>query len=703
MIPRLLKPACWLLLFWLAASPPAWAGQLPLLVGSVERINLNPYLSHLADPTGSLTLALVQPKAFAPLQAQPHAVAYSFGFSQQTHWLRLRFATNAQPGQILLQQTVTHLQECEVWLMRKGDNFPTHYDLGSLTPAPDRAFPHETRIQQLPLAPNEDYELLIRAKSFQTVDFQFTLWQENAFLRYDHPQSIRSGLFYGGIFLMLLYHLMLTLRLKDPAYLFYSLYLGLMAFNIGIMQGYAQQYLWPAHGIWNAWAFVAARILGFVFVAQFVGYFLHLQERQPRLHRLSLYAQVAMALSVPMAFFLPYPVLQGWINLVMLIGLLLLLQGTLANYRAGYKEALHLASGLALYFFFILVLLFRQWGLTPQVYLDVAAVKVALFANVTLFSLALADRVAALQRERETAQQALVQETQRHAQELETKVQTRTVLLQAALHEAEVNHHQMLATQAQMVQAEKMASLGGLVAGVAHEINNPTGAIHLNAYNLQRDLAQLHDQLLQMAEPETDAMVLQELQQRFGTLKQEVDHIQDASTRIKNIVSDLRAFSRLNESERTKADLAANLESTLRLIRTQYSEQVAFHLDLQARPQLDCWPAQLNQVFMNLLVNACQAILATGCKGNLTIRSWIHNNELALSFQDDGCGMTPETQKKMFDPFFTTKEVGQGTGLGLSISFGIVKHHQGRFEVVSAPGQGTNITLWLPLSAPQAA
>ena len=146
------------------------------------------------------------------------------------------------------------------------------------------------------------------------------------------------------------------------------------------------------------------------------------------------------------------------------------------------------------------------------------------------------------------------------------------------------------------------------------------------------------------------------------------------------------------------------IESSLRLVEAEYKRRVEFICDFQANPPIECWPAQLNQVFMNIMVNACQAIVAKQkqtadeSSGTLTIHTEIQENQVAIRFQDTGCGMPQETQEKMFEPFYTTKPVGEGTGLGMSISYGIIEKHQGRIIVDSVINVGTTIRIILPLN-----
>ncbi len=264
-------------------------------------------------------------------------------------------------------------------------------------------------------------------------------------------------------------------------------------------------------------------------------------------------------------------------------------------------------------------------------------------------------------------------------------------------------HDQLKTTQAQLVQSEKMAGLGTLVAGVAHEINNPVNFVHVSSRSLETDLKKFKEFVFDLAGEDADTEIVDMFNKKFDRFFSCLQDINEGSTRIKTIVSDLRSFSRLDEAEQKQMDLVSGLESTLRLIRTQYQKIVEFDCDFQVAPQLECWPAQLNQVFMNILANACQAIQAKqtqieeGVPGKVTLRTFLKDDRVAISFSDTGCGMSEEVRSHIFDPFFTTKEVGEGTGMGLSISFGIIQKHQGSIEVVSEEGVGTTMTVLLPM------
>jgi len=173
----------------------------------------------------------------------------------------------------------------------------------------------------------------------------------------------------------------------------------------------------------------------------------------------------------------------------------------------------------------------------------------------------------------------------------------------------------------------------------------------------------------------------------------------DGLQRVKRIVQDLRSFSQVDASDWLHADLNEGIESTLNMLMHEIRYKAQVRKELQPLPVVYCLAAQINQVLMNLLVNASHAIERDG---QILIRSWVEDEWACISVRDNGCGMPVDVQRRIFEPFFTTKEVGKGTGLGLSLSFSIIKKHKGRIDVDSAPGQGACFTLRLPIKGPDA-
>jgi signal transduction histidine kinase len=272
--------------------------------------------------------------------------------------------------------------------------------------------------------------------------------------------------------------------------------------------------------------------------------------------------------------------------------------------------------------------------------------------------------------------------------------------------EIELKHQQLEAkakliaeTQEQLVQAEKMASLGTLTAGVAHELNNPNNFIHISVQNLKDDLIKAETYFVDLAADQADEELLAGFRQQFVPLENHLEIIKDGAKRIKDIVLDLHTFSQLDAAEQQTVDISDLVQVTVNLVRTQYQKEVTFDLHLSEHPQLHCNPAQLNQVLMNFIVNGCEAIARRddpSHQGQITVECHIKAETVEITIKDNGCGMTEETQNKLFEPFYTTKTVGDGTGLGLSIAFGIIQQHDGEIQVESQLGVGTTFVISLP-------
>ncbi|MFO1493858.1 MAG: ATP-binding protein [Lysobacterales bacterium] len=274
--------------------------------------------------------------------------------------------------------------------------------------------------------------------------------------------------------------------------------------------------------------------------------------------------------------------------------------------------------------------------------------------------------------------------------------------------ELEQAYSRLKETQTQLLQSEKMASIGQLAAGVAHEINNPIGYVHSNLGTLQtylRGLMRLLDAYEQPGQAQSS-----EQQSTIDAIKREIDYgfmredlpallleSREGIERVKKIVLDLRDFSHGGQSdvdEWMQADVHRGLESTLNIVWNEIKYKAEVRKEFGVLPLIACIPSQLNQVFLNLLINAGQAISE---RGVITIRTAQVGAEVCIAISDTGIGIPPENLKRIFDPFFTTKAVGKGTGLGLSLSYGIVQKHHGRIEVDSHPGEGTTFRVYLPI------
>lgn len=293
----------------------------------------------------------------------------------------------------------------------------------------------------------------------------------------------------------------------------------------------------------------------------------------------------------------------------------------------------------------------------------------------------------------------MAQSLEKLYQSLEQQVQDRTKELEAA-------YSELKSTQTMMVHSEKMKSLGELVAGITHEINNPVNFIYGNLIHLKNYTADLMSIINTYSEFETD--LSEEHMKKIQEIKEEIDlaflkddlpelirSCQEGTERTKNIVLDLKNFSRLEEAVINNVDLPKEIDTTLNILHNKFKNKITVHKEYQENmPNVEAFGGQINQVFMNILDNAAFAIQD---KGDVWIRLKSDGKNATIEFEDNGCGMEESISKKVFDPFFTTKAVGQGTGLGMAISYKVIKNHKGDIELVSEKGKGSKFKIILPL------
>ncbi len=290
--------------------------------------------------------------------------------------------------------------------------------------------------------------------------------------------------------------------------------------------------------------------------------------------------------------------------------------------------------------------------------------------------------------------------------QLATSLFEEKIRLEETQNELEKAYTDLKQAQSQMLQREKMASVGQLAAGVAHEINNPIGFVSSNLCSLQKYL----DKILIYTNAQQEVLQQGVTEERLADLdslrkKMKIDFIiedcpdllvesLDGTDRVQKIVQNLKTFSRMDEAKYRKTDLNSDLESTVNMVKNEIKYKASLIKDYGDIPLTFCYPNELNQVFMNLLVNASQSIEK---KGEITLTTSSNGESIIIKISDTGSGMPKEVKKRIFEPFYTTKDVGKGTGLGLSIAFDIIKKHNGDISVESQEGEGTTFTITLPV------
>ncbi len=349
------------------------------------------------------------------------------------------------------------------------------------------------------------------------------------------------------------------------------------------------------------------------------------------------------------------------------------------------------------------------WGAPTTIDLTVKAPWWDTLWARLLFAVALVLLVIGLVRARTMRLQAVNTALEQRVTARTEELRQANQALTARNDELHTTNHRLAETQQQLIQAEKMATVGQLAAGVAHEINNPIGFVQSNLSTLSKYIDAMWRMLDTFDQAEVRAAFGRDAIEVIKAARErlELDYIRgdcgalleetsDGISRVRRIVEDLKNFSRLDNPEWQSVDIHTCIESAIKLSAHEVKYKAEIVREFGQIPAIHCLPFQLNQVFLNLLVNAAQAIPQQGV---IRIRTSADIEGITIEISDDGCGIPQPVLARIFDPFYTTKPIGQGTGLGLSVSYGIIARHHGRIEVASEPDQGTTFRIWLPLDA----
>ncbi|WP_448699359.1 7TM diverse intracellular signaling domain-containing protein [Mucilaginibacter sp. AW1-3] len=537
----------------------------------------------------------------------------------------------------------------------------------------------------------------------------------NIFLQSFISKNIIFGIFMGIVGIMLIYNLLVYFIVKDKSYLYYVSYILFLGITQSTLRGYGHTFI--DHTFLNSYFTPVCRILFWVSIILFVNEFLQLKQQNRRIYKyfLLLYFVFAIPLILVLIgdFTLAYSVLSACAT-ISSIGLLVI---GITLYSRGYRPAKFFMFGWGLFLVSVLFSIARNKGFVP--YNDFTS-NLLLYSSVieiVMFSLALADKINFYRDQTNQSQflaLRIARENERLITEqnigLETKVLDRTKELLESNKNLTGLVKNLRDAQTQLIETEKMASLGQLTAGIAHEINNPINFVKSNVKPLKLDFNDIFQLLDQYAAIEKEA-IDKDLFKPAIDLKQSIDldfikaeitdllnGIEEGASRTAEIIQSLRTFSRTDEVELKLADINKSILSTLVLLRSTIPYYIEITPVFDKLEPINCYPGKLNQVFMNLIQNSIQAITEKERhnKENILIVTRDYPENISIEITDTGTGMDETTRQKMFDPFFTTKDVGEGTGLGLSIVFGIIEKHHGAIDVKSKPGKGTTIVIMLP-------
>lgn len=517
---------------------------------------------------------------------------------------------------------------------------------------------------------------------------------------------------------MLLYNLFIYVTVKDKIYLYYVFYTFTVGLTQLILNGYANVYFWPNSAKIGIYMSVIVPILSGWAVILFARNFILTKKFAPWIDRMLVFFAGTYCISL---LAIPFDRLDISINIINAnaSAALILIPAAIKGYNKGYRPAGFFLIAFGFFLLGVTLFALRNFGVVPYNDFTSFALPVGSALETILLSFALADRINQFKKEKEASQQqaiTVMQENDRLIREqnvkLERMVHERTLDLEKANTDLSATLQDLRITQKQLVESEKLASLGQMTAGIAHEINNPINFVQSNVQPLRRDIDDMLSLLDEFARLENDAAIsdkVASLHKRYHELdmpyvrdevKQLLHGIEEGSRRTAEIVRGLRVFSRMDRDSLVSASVNDCIQSTLIVMKNITKGAVTLEIELDtAMPHIYCFPGKLNQVFMNILNNAVQATDMPGraeADRLIKIHSAHDDAAIRVTITDNGVGIAEGIRSRIFDPFFTTKKVGEGTGLGLSIALGIVEEHKGHIEVHSKEGMGTTITVCLP-------
>lgn len=629
--------------------------------------------------------------------------------SKNAHWLRFNIRNNSDEPQLLLSVPYAEIDEIDLYLV--GEGMIRHLArTGRSRDITERKGHDHEFMFDLPVAPGQRAEFLLRVRGFKPIHVPLMVSDQRAGAQARSERNMFFGAYAGIMLVMALYNLFVYFSTRDKSYFFYVLYILVISaaqltfLGLGPTEVFGgSAWLGSRYSILFA---LLAVVLGMEFARRFIG----TKVIVPKLHKFVPVFYVLVGLNMALYLFgdpwVGYQVAQaitGWTAIYLLVL-------TITAWRKGSRAAGFFLLAWAAFLIGVVVFILKDAGGLPFTQMTQYAMPFGSAVEGVLLSFALADRINVLRKEKERSQaQALAsaQENARITRDqnviLEQKVTERTEQLQQSL-------DQLKQAQSQLVEAEKMSSLGQLTAGIAHEINNPINYIRSNIAPLKRDMADLLE-VLGAYRAHGAPQQVSALEQQLGldeTIKEVGDilhSMEEGANRTAEIVRGLRSFSRLDEGDLKSVDVNDGIRSTLNILGPQLKDRVQVEQDLNAVEPLECFPGKLNQVFMNMLNNATQAVIARhGDRGGLIrVISEQAEGHTVISILDNGIGMKPEVRARVFEPFFTTKAVGEGTGLGLSIAHSIIEKHNGRIEVDSVENEGSMFRIILPNTQPMAA
>lgn len=695
----------WGLLCLAAASAGAADRAVDVGLGEQDSVSLTAYFSIFEDPSAALTLADVQrPEVASQFQTgQAPANALNLGYTRSAYWLRLTLRNDsAQSVARTLEVAYPLLSHLELHQPLADGRYQSTRT-GLATPFSTRPYANRFFAFTVTLAAHTDQQVWIRVTSANAILVPARLWTPQAFYGHERDEYLWQAWYFGMATAMVLFNLLLFASIRERIYLQYVGFVTVMALTLAAQSGLAKQYLWPETTVWSNIALYVGYSLTMALFVAFSRSMLDTARTLPRLNRW-LRVLIGVLTLTPLVFYFSF---QPWVRAAALLygasGLLMLgigVHAALQRQRSGYFYV----AAFSLTVLGGILIPLRGLGLVPANVVTLNGLQMGSALEMILLAIALADRFNQVRREKEEAQQAalaahnsariaeqqVIENLRSSERLLEARVGARTAELSATIDRLEK-------TQVELVQVEKLASLGALVAGVAHELNTPIGIVLTTASSMEASATQFKAMLKRgEIRKSTLTRFVDDTAEMTGLVARSAHRAGELIASFKQV-----AVDQTSELRRT-FDLHLLVDDHVAAMRPSFV-QVPWVVTTAIAPGIRCnsYPGPLGQVIINLIQNAATHAFSGLERGVLHISASVRADEVEMVFADDGKGMEREVLARIFEPFFTTRLGRGGSGLGLSISLNIVNGVLGgSLTATSEPGHGTRFVLRFPLTAP---
>ncbi|MCH2214572.1 MAG: ATP-binding protein [Flavobacteriales bacterium] len=690
-----------------------------VLTDDFYRKALGSELGYYIDETGQESVREIRNKEFQQIEApRPN-----LGFAKGALWVK--FLINNQSSKVDYRIHVNQpvIDSLEFFILNDQGMLICNVLFGESLPFDHRKYSTPSFVLDQTIPEDSKRTVFIRIVTEEQIVLPIYVATIPASGELIQSSNVLLGAYFGLILVMAVYNLFIYFTVKDRSYILYVIYVLAVGSTQAVLEGYMHQFFWPdspwfaARSPYVFTAFVS--ITGVVFLQDF----LKTKKYAPRIN---LFAKVIylyfglICLGTIILGINPTVHVAAQLGITV-VSFYILLAGIVV-YRRGYSPAKFFILAWAVLVIGIIVYALQDAGLIPSNPITNYMMLSGSAVETALLSIALADRINILKREKSESQQQALRisiENERIVKEqnviLEEKVSERTADLKNSNKKLNSAIEELKETQSQLVQAEKMASLGQLTAGVAHEINNPINFVSANIEPLKYDVQDILN-VLDMYDSIQEASTFDEKKIEIENFKKEIDiaysreeisklldGIKEGATRTADIVKGLKNFSRIDNSDFKEIDINEGIRSTFDLLANGLAKNLDVVFDLAENLNyVECMGGKINQVLLNIMNNALQAMNMDGSKKThqLLIKSGnLNDDKIFISIQDTGVGMNDDIKNRIFEPFFTTKEVGQGTGLGLSIAYKIIETHKGEIYVESKEGDGSTFRITLPVKA----